>query len=485
MQVMAALRAWGRMWLGRHARLAVLAIFTVLIFDSTMAAAAPRFAALTVDARTGKLLFANDVDGLRHPASLTKMMTLYLLFQDLKAGKLKLDSPIRISARAASMAPSRLGAKPGTSITVETAIRALVVKSANDVAAAVAENLGGTEAAFAKRMTRTARAIGMSRSSFVNASGLPNPNQITTARDMATLGLRLMRDFPEYYPYFRTPSFTYAGRTIRTHNRLIGRFEGTDGIKTGYIAASGFNLVSSVRRGDKRLVGVVLGGRSGSARDAYMKKMLAAAFADASGGKAIVALAGSAKGAIETIEAAAPQVAETPPPQKKAAKEAASAPPEAESVGDGGEDGSDDMAEAAANASAETAVPAPQPDQPKVIEAEVGQPTLPDKLPFEVKPEVPQTAADAAVVASLADEGWSIQVGSYATKKDAQAGLQRLKKKSPTILNGKQGFTVQMQKGDKTTFRGRFSGFTEDEAEAACKAIKKQKSECQVLAPAS
>jgi D-alanyl-D-alanine carboxypeptidase len=242
---------------------------------------------MTVDARNGKVLFAENADATRHPASLTKMMTLYLVFQDLSTGKIKLDSPIKMSARATGMAPSKLGVKTGQSITVETAIRALVVKSANDVAAAVAENLGGSEKAFAQRMTSTARNIGMSRTTFLNASGLPNPGQITTARDMATLGLRLMRDFPQYYPYFRTRSFVYQGRTIKGHNKLLGTYEGTDGIKTGYINASGFNLVSSVRRGDKRLVGVVLGGKSGASRDAYMKQMLSRNFDDATGGRTI------------------------------------------------------------------------------------------------------------------------------------------------------------------------------------------------------
>ena len=228
--------ALARLW-----RSFVLVVFTTIVFGIAAPAvqAKAKFAAITVDARNGKLLYAENADAIRHPASLTKMMTLYVLFRDLKAGKIRLSSPIRMSARAASMAPSKLGVKPGKSITVETAIRALVVKSANDVAAAVAENLGGTERAFAQRMTSTARAIGMSRTTFVNASGLPDPAQVTTARDMATLGLRLMRDFPQYYPYFRTQSFVYNGRTIKGHNRLLGRYEGTDGIKTGYINASG------------------------------------------------------------------------------------------------------------------------------------------------------------------------------------------------------------------------------------------------------
>ena len=261
-----------------------------------------KFAAITVDARNGKVLFSSSADATRHPASLTKMMTLYVLFQELQSGRLSLNSPIRMTKRAANMAPSKLGVAPGDTITVETAIRALVVKSANDVAAAVAENVSGSESEFAERMTRTARKLGMTRTVFANASGLPNPRQVTTARDMATLGLRLMRDFPQYYPYFRTRSFVYNGRTVKGHNKLLGTYDGTDGIKTGYINASGFNLVTSVRRDDKRLVGVVLGGRTGAARDAYMKQMLSKYFGKARNGKTIAALAGSSRGAVATNE---------------------------------------------------------------------------------------------------------------------------------------------------------------------------------------
>jgi D-alanyl-D-alanine carboxypeptidase len=196
----------------------------------SVAEAKPQFSALTVDARTGAILYQNDPDGLRHPASLTKMMTLYVLFQDLKSGRIKRSTMLRISARAANMAPSKLGLKPGSTISVDDAIKALVTKSANDVASAIGENLGGTESNYAARMTRVAHSIGMSRSTFFNSSGLPNPGQYTTARDMATLGLRLMRDFPQYYPYFRIQAFNFHGQTIRTHNRLVGHFEGTDGI---------------------------------------------------------------------------------------------------------------------------------------------------------------------------------------------------------------------------------------------------------------
>ena len=234
---------------------------------SETALANPKFSALAVDARTGDVLFASDADGLRHPASLTKVMTLYILFQELQAGHLTLDSELSISRNASGRPATRLGLKPGETVRVEDAIKAVVTLSANDVAVAIGENIAGSETAFAQRMTKTARSIGMSRTTFRNASGLPDPGQVTTARDMATLSLRLQRDFPQYYPYFRITSFQYGKRTIRSHNRLLGRFEGTDGIKTGYIRASGFNLTTSAKRGDKRIIGVVMGGRTGRVRD--------------------------------------------------------------------------------------------------------------------------------------------------------------------------------------------------------------------------
>ena len=241
------------------------------------AIAAPKFAALTVDAHNGKILFARNIDKLRYPASLTKIMTLYVLFQDLEAGRIKIDSPLRVSRRAASRQPSKLGLKPGSTIKVRHAIKALVTKSANDVATTVAEGLAGTEAAFARRMTKTARALGMSRTTFTNASGLPDRRQRTTARDMATLGLRIQRDFPQFYTYFRTRSFTYRGRKYRNHNRLLGRFKGVDGIKTGYTRASGFNLTSSVKRRGKHVIGVVMGAKSGKSRNRYMAGILKSA----------------------------------------------------------------------------------------------------------------------------------------------------------------------------------------------------------------
>jgi D-alanyl-D-alanine carboxypeptidase len=232
------------------------------------------------------------------------MMTLYLVFQDLQAGKINKNSRFTVSAYAASRAPSKLGLKPGQTIRVEDAILALVTKSANDVAATIGENLGGSEGKFAERMTRTARSIGMTRTTFRNASGLPDAQQRTTARDMATLGLRLQRDFPKEFAYFSRPSFTFSGRVVRTHNRLLGRMRGVDGIKTGYTRASGFNLVTSAGRDGRRLVGVVMGGASGGARNRYMAAMLETAFPKAGRGKLIALAAGRPPG-FDAVAAAA------------------------------------------------------------------------------------------------------------------------------------------------------------------------------------
>ncbi|MBR1223243.1 serine hydrolase [Bradyrhizobium sp. U87765 SZCCT0131] len=235
----------------------------------------PPFSSIIVDGNSGNVLQANNPDSPRHPASLTKIMTLYLLFEKLESGKMSLDSEMDVSAHAASQAPTKLGLRPGQSIRVEDAIKGLVTRSANDAAVVIAEAIGGDEDDFATLMTRKARSLGMSRTTYKNASGLPDDDQITTARDQATLGRAIQDRFPRYYRFFATNDFHYRGSVIRNHNHLLGRVEGVDGIKTGYTRASGFNLVTSMRRGNRHLVGVVLGGRSGGSRDAIMRNLLA------------------------------------------------------------------------------------------------------------------------------------------------------------------------------------------------------------------
>lgn len=235
----------------------------------------PQFASIIVDGNSGAVLQSTSPDGLRHPASLTKIMTLYLLFERLESGKMKLDTELPVSQHAADQDPTKLNLRAGQTIRVEDAIKGLVTRSANDAAVVIAEAIGGDEDDFAAMMTRKARALGMSKTVYRNANGLPNDEQVTTARDQATLGRAIQERFPRYYRYFSTTSFTWRGEQIRNHNHLLGSVEGVDGIKTGYTRASGFNLVTSMRRGNRHLIGVVLGGRSGGSRDAIMRNLLA------------------------------------------------------------------------------------------------------------------------------------------------------------------------------------------------------------------
>jgi D-alanyl-D-alanine carboxypeptidase len=242
----------------------------------------PPTSSIVVDGNTGAVLHASNAEGLRHPASLTKIMTLYLLFERLEAGKIKLDTPLKITAHASEQSPTKLGVKPGQTLAVEDAIKAVVTKSANDAAVAIAENLGGDEDEFAKMMTAKAHALGMSRTTYVNASGLPNDDQITTAQDQALLGRAIQERFPRYYRYFSTEQFVYHGHAMRNHNHLLGVVGGVDGIKTGYTHASGFNLVTSVHRDGRYIVAVVLGGRSAGERDAHMRELINSHIRDAS-----------------------------------------------------------------------------------------------------------------------------------------------------------------------------------------------------------
>ncbi|WP_339034078.1 D-alanyl-D-alanine carboxypeptidase [Bradyrhizobium symbiodeficiens] len=235
----------------------------------------PKFASIIVDGNSGAVLQATSPDGIRHPASLTKIMTLYLLFERLESGKMKLDTEMPVSQHAADQDPTKLNLRAGQTIRVEDAIKGLVTRSANDAAVVIAEAIGGDEDDFAQMMTRKARSLGMSKTVYRNANGLPNDEQVTTARDQATLGRAIQERFPRYYRYFATSTFNWRGQSIRNHNHLLGSVEGVDGIKTGYTRASGFNLVTSMRRGNRHLIGVVLGGRSGGSRDAIMRNLLA------------------------------------------------------------------------------------------------------------------------------------------------------------------------------------------------------------------
>jgi D-alanyl-D-alanine carboxypeptidase len=251
----------------------------------------PGSASIVVDANSGKVLESTNPDSLRHPASLTKIMTLYLLFERLEAGKMNLYTEMKVSEHASEQAPTKLGLKPGQTLAVEDAIKGLVTKSANDAAVVVAEAIGNSEEEFARLMTAKARSIGMSRTVYRNASGLPDDEQVTTARDQALLGRAIQERYPRYYKYFATQSFRYRGVAMRNHNKLLGQVEGVDGIKTGYTHSSGFNLVTSMKRGNRHIVAVVLGGRSANSRDARMRNLIEEHIAEASGARAATAVA--------------------------------------------------------------------------------------------------------------------------------------------------------------------------------------------------
>jgi D-alanyl-D-alanine carboxypeptidase len=273
----------------------------------------PQFSSIIVDGNSGAVLSSNNPDAIRRPASLTKIMTLYLLFERLEAGKMKLDTEMEVSEHASEQAPTKLGLKPGQTLRVEDAIKGLVTRSANDASVVIAEAIAGDEAEFAKLMTRKARALGMSKTTYRNASGLPNDEQLTTARDQATLGRAIQDRYPRYYRYFATSVFNYRGQSIRNHNRLLGNVEGVDGIKTGYTRASGFNLVSSMRRGNRHLIGVVLGGRSGGSRDATMRNLLAENLDKGATKRTVAAITerNPADGAVDVAEAETASRSET------------------------------------------------------------------------------------------------------------------------------------------------------------------------------
>ena len=255
-----------------------LGLFATALLFLPPSAAIAKYASIVIDADSGAVLHEVNADTPNYPASLAKMMTLYMIFKALEDGDLRLDQTITVSRRAARQPSSKLGLRRGDKISVNDIILGLVTKSANDAAAAIAEALGGSERNFAKMMTRRARALGMSNTTFRNASGLPHRRQRTTARDLATLARALRTDFPEYYDFFSTATFSYNGLTHRNHNQLLARYDAVDGIKTGYIHASGFNLAASVKRDGRRLIGIVMGGRSPRSRDRHMIDLLERAF---------------------------------------------------------------------------------------------------------------------------------------------------------------------------------------------------------------
>ena len=291
-------------WIGK-AFLSAVALLASSLLTALAAPPAPaflaaeRYASIVLDGDSGRVLAATNADHTLHPASLTKIMTLYMTFEALKRGDIQLKQMLPVSAHAEAMTPTELGLRKGEAITAEQAILGLVTRSANDAAVVLAEALAGSEEEFCKRMTERAGELGMDQTNFANASGLPNPRQVSSARDMALLALAMLRDYRTEYRYFSTAQFTYRGHAYYNHNRLLGLYKGTDGVKTGYTYASGYNLVASSVRDGRRVIGVVFGGSSGRTRDAHMMQLLDFGF------RSLPARPAKPADEIETLEAKA------------------------------------------------------------------------------------------------------------------------------------------------------------------------------------
>lgn len=388
----------------------------------------PPYAHIVIDAATGRVLYQTDADRALYPASLTKIMTLLLTFEALDAGKFSLNSPVVFSSHAVSMPPSRIGLKAGQSMSVENAIKALVTKSANDVAVAMGEKIGGSETSFAQIMNLKARQIGMSQTHFENASGLHNVRQVSSARDMAKLAVFLMKNYPRYYHYFSLRSFTYDGKVNRSHNRLMETYQGMDGLKTGYIVPSGFNLVASAKRGNTRLIGVIFGGKSTAARNTQMAKLLDAGFAG------------------KSLETEAPVDTSAPQRQTKLTLDPPSKPAKP----------------------AVTTAPVSQLKKP-TITADVGKAGI-----VSTAPAINSTAP------SIGQDTWAVQIGAFQDRVSTDQAIYRALKRLPAPLNKGTPVVVPLRTSNASwVFRARIGGYTRSQATEACKHL----SDCLPVAP--
>jgi D-alanyl-D-alanine carboxypeptidase len=420
------------------------------------ASAKPIYESIVVDANTGRVLHQVNADTKAYPASLTKMMTLYMLFDAMAQGKVRLDTPMKVSQFAASQSPSKLYLTPGSTIAVEPAIYALVTKSANDVAVVIAEHIGGTERKFAQMMTAKARSIGMTRSQFRNASGLPHKDQLSTARDMAILGKRLMTEFPEQFRYFSETEFPYRGVMIRTHNRVLLNYQGADGIKTGYTAASGFNLVSSARRGEHRLITVVFGGPSAAARDQHVMALMEAGFGVLQNNPAALAVA-------QNVD---PFPAMPTTPTSVAGESTDEAAAE-----------ETDIASAAALASAG--------DYDDAIGAKIaaGEPAPPLAEMAALVPApkgfIPRTAArstgraEAAALSSPVEAAtpsatWGVQIGAFSDRNRAESYAADAAARIRSKFGNATSRVVTVKAGKRTLYRAQVVGLTRAQTSRAC-----------------
>ena len=460
-------------------------------------------AALVVDGATGKVLYARNETAERHPASLTKMMTLYLLFDALKAGKVTMQTEFPVSRHASIQKPTKLSLRPGQTISVDTAIRAIVIRSANDVAVVIAEALGGTESHFSEMMTARARQLGMRETNFHNASGLPDPLQISTAADLAVLGRHLAYDYPQYFPYFGLAGFNYKGTWYPTHDNLIGRYDGADGIKTGYTGASGFNLVSSITRGGAHIIAVVMGGRTAVRRDLEMVRLLDQTFAQISANPTLVARA-SVPWQQVAQSAPAPAIAGFALPQVATNQFAALSPipntgpytvpstvqsddeDAAESVRAPDENIALIHAEGAPvkQAAAAPAVPpAARPDktpaaaQAKLVKTAVNAPVNAPRP--QIRPSLRDDAGEGDEEVPTRGRNWTIQIGAYADKALALAQLKTYAGKAQDILARASQIVAPLQSNNgHVIYRARFGLFAEQEAREVCTRLTQRGQTC-------
>ncbi|MFN4206804.1 MAG: D-alanyl-D-alanine carboxypeptidase [Agrobacterium albertimagni] len=471
----------------RRLVIAAFAVFVTSVAAVGSAQANPKYAGIVIDAKTGKVLYSENADSLRYPASLTKMMTLYMVFEALEAGRISLNSKVPFSANAAKEPPSKLGVGTGRSITVEQAILSLVTRSANDVATALAEYVGGSEQRFAQMMTAKARSLGMTKTTYRNAHGLPNTAQMTTARDQARLSIALRQHFPQYYGYFSTRSFQFGKQTIGNHNRLLGQVRGVDGIKTGYTRAAGYNLATSAEADGRSIVAIVLGATSGARRNAQMTSLVQRylpAATSTRGGSNLIAKNNTSvapAGAATATAGGLPQLPQTgpmPDVRYTGVAQAYAAPP----AGNAASAALNTMPAAAPSASV-PAVPVPQP--------------APAYLPNEGAAVAPAAAAqsvasaattppdvDAMTTASTAPSGgWVVQIGTSPNQQMAMDLLRDAQAKGGQVLRSATPFTVAYGDGSKKIFRARFGGFGEQkEAVNACNALKKKGIGCWAAA---
>lgn len=428
---------------------AAAAVALALLVADMLPAAARTYASIVIDADTGEVVTAEKADTKAYPASLTKMMTLYLTFDALDAGRVRLDTQMRVSAKAASQPPTKLGLRAGTKIKVEDAILGLITESANDAAMVLAEALGGNEAAFAARMTRKARDLGMTHTVFRNPHGLPNSAQVTTARDMALLGQALIRDHARYYHYFSRTAFTYRGVRYTGHNHLMARYEGMDGLKTGYTRASGFNLASSAVRNGRRLIGVVLGGRTAAWRDNRMEALLDAAFRKA----------GPATRPTRDLRMAA-LVAYTPPIPNR--KPTMGGPLPAVATLDG---------------------TAPEAEAAPLDTSGLGKLAL--RLADGARELSPISSAEAATIHGPSESAgsWGIQIGAFSDDDASRRALGLAVGRMPDLLGGATPRSIAIRSSGRTLYRARLSGLDEETARNACLRMERSGQDCMPLPP--